>query len=112
MAWPGLDNQLEILAKTIQSCQAVKGAPSVVPLHPWVWPSRPWQRVHLDFAGPFQSSMILVCVDADSKRPEVTLMTTTHNVKVLNVLWEWFAAHGIPENLITRQWAVVYCRRF
>lgn len=23
------------------------------PLHPWAWPSKPWSRLHLDFAGPF-----------------------------------------------------------
>ena len=31
-----------------------------VPLHPWSWPPRPWQRIHLDFLGPFQGSMFLV----------------------------------------------------
>ncbi len=43
------------------TCQAVKRAPPVAPLHPWVWPSRPWQRVN---AGPFQGSMFLIAVDA------------------------------------------------
>ena len=23
------------------------------PLHSWEWPSQPWSRLHLDFAGPF-----------------------------------------------------------
>ena len=34
MWWPGLDKDLEQLAKSCQSCQAVKGAPSAAPLHP------------------------------------------------------------------------------
>ena len=69
MWWPGLDKDIENRAKSCQSCQAVKRAPPVAPLHPWVWPSKPWQRVHLDFAGPFQGSMFLVGVDAYSKWP-------------------------------------------
>ena len=42
MWWPGLDRDVENLAKSCQACQAVKRAPPVVPLHPWVWPSKPW----------------------------------------------------------------------
>ena len=101
MWWPGLDKDPESLAKTCQLCQAVKQAPPVAPLHPWVWPSKPWQRVHLDFAGPFQGSMFLVAVDAYSKWPEVRIMSTTTVSRTLDVLREWFAAHGIPEHLVT-----------
>ena len=53
MWWPGLDKEIENLAKSCSACQAVKRAPPVAPLHPWVWPSKPLQRVNLDFAGPF-----------------------------------------------------------
>ena len=101
MWWPGLDKELEQLAKSCQSCQAVKGSPPVVPLHPWVWSLRPWQRVHLDFAGPFQGAMFLVCVDAYSKWPEVRVMSSTTVSKTLNVLREWFTSHGIPEQIVT-----------
>ena len=90
MWWPGLDKDLEQLAKSCQSCQAVKGSPPAAPLHPWIWPSKPWQRVHLDFAGPFQGAMFLVCVDAFSKWPEARVMSTTTVSKTLNVLREWF----------------------
>ena len=101
MWWPGMDTAIEHIAKSCQSCQSVKGNPPVVPLHPWVWPSRPWQRLHLDFAGPFQGSMFLVCVDAYSKWPEVRIMSTTTVSKTVNVLREWFASHGIPEQIVT-----------
>ena len=101
MWWPGLDKEIEHLAKACQSCQAVKRAPPVAPLHPWVWPSKPWQRVHFDFAGPFQGSMFLVGVDAYSKWPEVRVMSTTTASATLDVLREWFAVHGIPEQIVT-----------
>ena len=63
MWWPGIDQEIEQLARSCSLCLAVKHKPPVAPLHPWEWPSCPWQRVHLDFAGPFQGSMFLVCVD-------------------------------------------------
>ena len=99
--WPGLDKELENLAKSCTACQAVKAAPPKVPLQPWVWPSRPWQRVHLDFASPFQGAMFLIAVDAFSKWPEVQVMSTTTVSATLDVLREWFCTHGIPEQIVT-----------
>ena len=48
MWWPGIDKAIEYTAK---ACQFVKRAPAMAPLHPWAWPEKPWQRVHLDFAA-------------------------------------------------------------
>ena len=98
MLWPGLDGEIEHLAKSCQSCQAVKQSLPCVPLTPWVWPAKRWQRVHLDIAGPFQGSMFLVVVDAHSKQPEVQVMTSTNALDVLRV---WFASHGIPKHVVT-----------
>ena len=91
MWWPGLDKEVEQLAKACQACQAVKKAPPTAPLHPRVWPSKPWERIHLDFAGPFQNSMFLVAVDAYSKWLEVRMMTQTTVSKTLDILREWFS---------------------
>ena len=101
MWWPGLDKDIQSMVSACQRCQAVKKAPPVAPLQPWVWPSRPWERVHLDFAGPFQGHMFLVGVDAFSKWPEVQVMSTTTAAATLEVLREWFARHGIPRQLVT-----------
>ena len=32
----------------------------------WIWPTRPWQRIHVDFAGPFNGQMFLLVVDEKS----------------------------------------------
>ena len=65
--WSGLDQDIERLAKSCRSCQAVKSSPPVAPLHPWVWPDAPWKRLHIDFAGPMYGKTFLVVVDAHSK---------------------------------------------
>ena len=64
MWWPGIDAQIEQVSKTCQSCQRTQKAPGPAPLHPWAWPGSPWQRIHVDFAGPFQGQMFMVVVDA------------------------------------------------
>ena len=86
--WPRLDEAIVDLAKSCQACQAVT---SVAPMHLWVWPTKPWQRVHLDFARPFQGFMFLVAVDAHSKWSEVHQMTTTTATKTIEVLRKTFA---------------------
>ena len=75
--WPGLDKEVEELAKTCPACQSVKNAPTKAPLHPWAWPTTPWQRVHVDFADLFADKMFLVVVDPYSKWPEVCIMSST-----------------------------------
>ena len=79
----------------------MKKAPPSAPLHPWVWPTKPWERVHLDFAGPFQNATILVAVDAHSKWPEVFIMSSTTTAATVAVLRQLFAAHGLPAQVVT-----------
>jgi len=99
--WPGVDKDIEELARKCQSCQAVKHAPPVAPLHPWPWPSKPWKRIHVDFAGPFQGHMFLVIVDAHAKWPAVFIMTSTTVAKPVEAFRQVFAAYGLPEQLVS-----------
>ena len=67
--WSHMDQDIEALVQACQPCQLVKNAPSTSPLHPWLWPSKPWVRIHIDFAGPFQKKMFMLVVDVHSKWP-------------------------------------------
>ena len=94
MWWPGLDLDLESCAKSCLPCQVVGNDPLKAPLHPWAWPARPWQRVHVDFAGPFLGKNFLVIVDAHSKWPEVIEMPSTIAQRTITELRKVFAAHA------------------
>ena len=65
--WPKMDSEIEAMVKDCTVCQGSQSLPSVAPLHPWEWPTQPWSRLHLDFAGPFMGHMFLILVDAHSK---------------------------------------------
>ena len=99
--WPGLNKELEDCAKCCVACQSVKSAPAKAPLHPWLWPAKPWQRVHVDFAGPFLGKTFLIVVDAHSKWPEVIEMPSTTAPKTIAELRRLFAAYGLPEQLVS-----------
>ena len=38
-------------------CQTQSDNPPVAPLISLQWPSRPWHRLHIDYAGPFLGHM-------------------------------------------------------
>ena len=94
--WPGLDSNVEELVKSCPHCQEAKSAPPKAPLHPWVWPSRPWERIHVDFAGPFLGKSSFIVVDAHSKWPEVIPMSTTTSLAIVAELTRLSASYGIP----------------
>ncbi|XP_062605742.1 uncharacterized protein K02A2.6-like [Saccostrea cucullata] len=99
--WPGIDRDIELLTKSCAGCQAVKHAPPAAPIHPWEWPSRPWERIHIDFAGPFLNSMFLVIVDAYFKWPEVIPMKTTTSSQTIDVLRTVFARNSLPSQIVS-----------
>ena len=48
--------------RTCLSYQAVKHTPAKAPLHPWAWPTSPWECIHVDFAGPVAGRMLSWCM--------------------------------------------------
>ena len=99
--WPGIDKSIEQVVRSCEACQSVRNYLSSALLHPWAWPDGPWNRIHVDFAGPFQDSMFMVIVDAYSKWLEVVPMATTTTEKTLEVLRSMFARYGVPEQLMS-----------
>ena len=99
--WPKLDKSLEKLASSCVTCQRNKQAPPLAPLHPWLWPQRPWQRIHVDFAGPFRGKMFILIVDAHSKWPEIHMVRDTTTTKTISVLRQLFARFGLPQQIVS-----------
>ncbi len=99
--WPGLDRDIEQLVRACIACQSVKQPPAVAPLHPWIWPARPWERIHVDFAGPFLGTSFLIVVDAHSKWPEVIEMSSTTAAKTIQVMRHLFSQYGLPLQLVS-----------
>ena len=99
--WPGIDANIEDLVKCCENCQAVRSMPPLAPLQPWSWPSRPWSRLHLDFARPFLGKMFLIVIDAYSKWIEAFITSSSTSSVVIEELKTTFARFGLSELIVT-----------
>jgi len=99
--WPNIDADLEAQVKQCNQCQANQPSPPAVPMHPWEWPEHPWERIHLDYAGPFLGKMFLVVVDAHSKWMEIEVVNTATTQATVEQLRAMFARFGLPKVIVT-----------
>ncbi|CAH8612293.1 unnamed protein product [Dicrocoelium dendriticum] len=96
-----MTRKLEQLAKSCGNCATASRAPPKTELRSWPKPTKPWSRVHVDFAGPINGQNFLIVVDAYSKWPEVFLMRSTKTSATVSRLRQIFSRFGCPETLVT-----------
>ena len=100
--WPKIDEDFEHLAKSCEPCQLNRNDPEKHSSHSWQYPSKPWERIHIDFCGPFRNHMYLIVVDAYSKWPEVIRMSSsTSTSETIKVLLSLFSRHSLPDKLVS-----------
>ena len=99
--WPGIDGDLEKKVKSCQPCQVNAKSSPVAPLHPWEFPTRPWSRLHIDFAGPFLGKLFVVLVDSYSKWLEVAVVPSCSTSATIRFLRNVFATHGTPDQIVS-----------
>ena len=98
---PGIDKDLELCAKSCEDCQVNQKAPPNVPLHPWSWPSRPWSRVHVDYASPFMGKIFLLVIDAYTKWLDVHVTSTSSSAVTIELLRKSFSTYGLPKVVVS-----------
>ena len=98
--WPSLDKDIKAKAKSCFLCCAVQNTPQSAPLHPWTWPSRIWQRLHIDYAQKGNRNF-LVIIDSYSKWLEVFETRNTSAESTCDILRTLFASYGLPEEVVS-----------
>ena len=99
--WPRMDEDIEDVTKRCEGCQGIANNPKQAPLHRWEYPAYPWQRLHIDFAGPFEGKQFLVVVDAHTKWPDIFEMRNTTAAETVATLRSLFARMGLPEQVVS-----------
>ncbi|XP_058449309.1 uncharacterized protein K02A2.6-like [Malaya genurostris] len=110
--WPCIDRHIEEAVKQCTDCAAAaKSPPHVAPVA-WPVPPGPWQRVHIDYAGPIDGLYFFVIVDAFSRWPEI-YSSSTMTVKVtIQNLRNSFSRLGFPMVIVSDDAAQFVCDEF
>ena len=99
--WPNIDQEIEQTVRNCASCQQVRKPPAVTPLAPWLWPSYPWQRIHIDYAED-ENGHYFIAVDAHSRWPEIHFMPrNTSATATIAILRDLFAKYGLPVHCVS-----------
>ncbi|XP_055308875.1 uncharacterized protein K02A2.6-like [Sitodiplosis mosellana] len=99
--WPGIDQKIEETAKLCSNCAINAKTPVKTLLQSWPIPTHPWDRVHIDYAGPFKRFYSLIVVDAYSKWPEIIKTSSKTTVQTIKILTSIFAQFGPPKILVS-----------
>ena len=78
--WPNINHDIKNLLQSCTFCRQVTRAPASNYL-PWSDTKCAWERIDVDYAGPFYGKTWLICIDAHSKCPFVVMHNlgqTTH----------------------------------
>ena len=116
--WKNIDKDIEKLVKSCQECSKVKHSPAKAPVHHWDIPISNWDRIHIDYAGPFQGFYFLLVIDAKSRWPEIKVLNKAPNSEItMKLLDEIFATHGYPlvmvsdnASIFTNESFKIFCR--
>ncbi|KAF2895714.1 hypothetical protein ILUMI_10494 [Ignelater luminosus] len=98
--WPGLDADIKSVVENCTECANNKNNPSIIK-HDWIYPSVPFERVHVNFAGPFLGVYFLIYGDAFLKWSEVYILNKINTENTIEVLQRIFSTFGIPNCLCT-----------
>ncbi|XP_026824407.1 uncharacterized protein K02A2.6-like [Ooceraea biroi] len=99
--WPQIDKDIEAITKNCTACNLFSNNPSRKIKHHWEAASQPFERIHIDFAGPFLGYIFLILVDAYTKWPEVHIVKNMSTPNTIDKCREIFTVFGLPQTLVS-----------
>jgi transposase InsO family protein len=98
--WPSINADILVATKHCDACQANHDNPHRI-YQSWPEPERPWERIHIDYAGPFQGQYWLIVVDVFSKFPYISGMNTITTEATIRALSKIFIIEGLPDTIVS-----------
>ncbi|XP_055918395.1 uncharacterized protein K02A2.6-like [Eupeodes corollae] len=91
-----MDKDIEEMVMNCSNCQSTRPE-----AHSWETPSKPFDRVHADFAGPFMGQYYFILVDAFSKWPEVHVLPNITAETTIRKCREIFLTFALPITFVS-----------
>ena len=99
--WPNINIEIEDLVRNCPNCQVNQHRPPGVEKHIREPPTKPFERVHIDYAGPFRNRYFFILVDVLTKWPEVFVTRGMTSEETICVCKRIFSTFGIPNVLVS-----------
>lgn len=99
--WPKIDSDIEHMVKSCNDCQLNRPNPPKAPIHSWEKSRDVFERVHVDYAGPFNGKYFFILVDSYSKWPEIFVVPDMTTETTIRCCRKIFSTHGSPEILVS-----------
>lgn len=99
--WPKIDKDIENMIKSCDACLSVLPNPPKSAIISYEATENSWERLHIDYAGPYNGWYLLVIVDSFTKWGEVSMSKVATTEHLIAFLRETFARFGIPLKLIS-----------
>ena len=99
MYWPSMSSDIETLVKECEICNKFATPNRKEPMIPHQIPSRPWEKVGVDYFTLYNQDYLLV-VDYFSKYPEVIQVSSKTSAATIKAMKATFARHGIPNIVV------------
>ena len=98
--YPKIDKDIETIVRECKNCEKESNAPAKSDPHPWSWPTKPMDRIHIDYFE-YNDVDFLLMVDSYSKWVEVEIITKCDSSRTITCLRKWFAHYGLPNQLVS-----------
>ncbi|XP_065094663.1 uncharacterized protein K02A2.6-like [Ochlerotatus camptorhynchus] len=99
--WPSIDSVIAAHVKACRHCAVAAKSPPKAPSLAWPKSTYPWQRVHIDYAGPIEGEYFLLSVDSYSKWVEIVRTKSITATATIEILRSLLVRLGMPETLVS-----------
>ncbi|KHJ96809.1 integrase core domain protein [Oesophagostomum dentatum] len=99
--WTNINRDIEETVRYCRNGQEAAKVPVKTILNSWAEETKRWEPIHTDYVGPLNGKMYLVIVDAYSKRPQVSVMSSSSTAATLRELRMLFARFGDPRVIVS-----------
>lgn len=99
--WPNLDSDIEKYVKKCNACMINSKTPNKSALIKFNEGKHVFDRIHIDFLGPFRGKTYLIIIDSYSKWPEIYEMQKLDSATTIEKLRDCFARFGLPNVIVS-----------
>lgn len=99
--WPKVDDDIEKCVNNCTVCLKYRQDDKKSIVIPWPNTEFPFQRIHIDFMGPFKGNTYLIVLDAHSKWTEAFKMKTISAEETVERIRECCARFGVPQVIVS-----------